>query len=148
MSPKAILGQIAELLDREPVVSFAYLFGSRAGGKPQPRPDSDVDVAVWLDTPPSRLTDEAIRLSGEMSRELGLTVDVVDLNRAPILLRDQVFRKGRLVFERDRPQRVRFESRTLVEGIDFERVRKRCAAGLTRRVRRELRQRRKNDHGR
>lgn len=128
--------RLLDILSEDPRIAFGYLFGSRAKGSE--RPDSDVDVAVWLDVDRARLGEVALELAGRVSSQLGLDADVVDLNRAPLLLRHTVLRQGRLLFERDHTARVGFESRTLVEAIDFEPLRKRCAAGLVRKLREEI----------
>jgi hypothetical protein len=128
-------GELVRLLAAENRVLFAYLFGSRARGRAGPA--SDVDLALWLDEAPEGLADAVLELCTRFSSALGLPVDVVDLNRAPILLRGEILREGRLLLERDRGARVAFASRTLQERIDFEPTRRRCAEGMLRRMREE-----------
>lgn len=57
-------------------VQQAYLFGSMASG--EPRPDSDVDLAVSGCPSPS-----FYRLAAELERALNLPLDLVDLDAAP-----------------------------------------------------------------
>jgi hypothetical protein len=56
----------------------------------------------------------------ELRRFADREVDVVILNTAPPVLKDQVLRHGRRVFERDRPARVEFEVRTGQEYADLK----------------------------
>ena len=98
-----------------------YLFGSAAHGVL--RHDSDVDVGVLLSQPPpGTLEGQPFDLEDELERALGRPVDVVVLNTAPADLRARVLRLGRLVLERDRSARIRFEVLTRNEAFDLEPV--------------------------
>lgn len=91
-------------------VLFAFIFGSRARGTP--RPDSDLDVAVFLDpnmTSKERW-DTRLRLHAELE-DLG-PVDVVVLNDAPPLLAHRAL-MGEPVEIRDRTAYVRFFVQTM-----------------------------------
>jgi len=46
-------------------------------------------------------------------------VDLVDLERAPLLLRGRVLQEGRLLYSADEPGRVAFEVRARSEYFDF-----------------------------
>lgn len=106
MSPRSHIVRCVENLDD---VVFAYLFGSRANGRP--RPDSDWDVAVYLR--PERTSAERfevrLRLLADLD-DLG-RVDVVVLNDAPPLLAHHVLQGQRLLV-RDPTTLVRFSVRT------------------------------------
>lgn len=104
----------------EPVV-FAYLFGSRATGRTHAR--SDVDVAVYLD--PSVTPELAFKLRLRLpNRTLDASgvgnVEVAVLNELPLPVRGRAVRDGIVIYSRDEPARIRFESRTLREFFDFE----------------------------
>jgi predicted nucleotidyltransferase len=119
-----------------------YLFGSQARGRVWG--ESDVDLAVLLGSGVSRERYGKIRaqLIGElMSVFESNNVDVVILNEAPPLLTyEGVIRGGRLLFEKDRLARIRFEVRAFQEYVDTaplrevqnrdlkEAIRKRAAA--------------------
>lgn len=87
-------------------VLAGYLFGSLARG--DAREDSDVDVGVLLARVPSTL-EERFGLESRLEERLGRPVQLVVLNGAPPDLVHRVLRDGRLVLERDRGARVRFE---------------------------------------
>lgn len=46
-------------------------------------------------------------------------VDLVDLRRAPLVVRGRVLQEGRLLYSADEPARVAFEVRTRSEYFDF-----------------------------
>jgi hypothetical protein len=101
-------------------VIAAYVFGSVAAGRA--RPDSDLDVAVLID-PRTRRGDALTRrlqLMADLGAAVGRSdVDVVILNDAPPLLAHRVLSQGRLVFDRSRAARVRFQVRTAARYLDF-----------------------------
>jgi predicted nucleotidyltransferase len=100
----------------------AYLFGSFARGTA--RPASDVDLAVLFREPPeSRLAAGPLDLEGDLERALGHRVQLVVLNRAPSDLVHRVLRDGRIVLDRDRAARIRFEIDKRNEYFDLEPVR-------------------------
>lgn len=94
--------------------SFAYLFGSRARG--DHRDDSDTDVAAWWKSSPPHSWDV----------ELPTDVDLVVLNNAPLELAGRIALEGRLLFDDDPPNRVRWTADTrkiwLDERYRFERA--------------------------
>ena len=101
-------------------VRLAYVFGSVARG--QPRPRSDVDVAVLFATPPSfKAIDQ---LTAELERVTRRRVDLVDLRRAPPLLAHEVVSAGRLLVARDEGERVDFETRVVLRFLDTAHLRR------------------------
>ena len=112
---------VQDYLSAQAGVCAAYVFGSQAKGTPTVF--SDLDLAVLLDStvPPSRYFEEQLRLEAELSKRLGRDdVDVVVLNRAGALLRFQIYRTGRALFERDRASAKRFLAHAIVEYLDFK----------------------------
>jgi predicted nucleotidyltransferase len=101
-----------------PVV-FAYLFGSRVTGSS--RPDSDADVAVLLDdsVTATRHLDVRLELSRRLEPVLGAEVDVVVLNDVRLAVAGRVVQQRRVLYSRDEPARVQFESRVMKEYLDF-----------------------------
>ncbi|MBA3373839.1 MAG: nucleotidyltransferase domain-containing protein [Actinomycetota bacterium] len=99
-----------EAFDELPVV-FAYLFGSRAAGRP--RPDSDIDIALLLDdtvrdddrlVTVHRCVDAVAAASGVGGLE------AVALNDAALRFVGRVLRQRIVIFSRDEPARVAYES--------------------------------------
>ena len=98
----------------------AYLFGSHARGKA--RPDSDIDVAVYID---ETLADDGhwgyrAELTTDLMAALGTNdVDVVVLNKAPILLYHRVLRDGVRLLSRDLRATTTRAGRALSYYFDF-----------------------------
>lgn len=98
-------------LPDEPVV-VAYLFGSRAAGRP--RDDSDTDIAVLLDHPVGSGDRRHLlaRVGAAFEAAASTAVDLVVLDDAPLPLRGRVLRDAVVLWSADEPRRVRYESLT------------------------------------
>ena len=100
-------------------IAAAYLFGSVARGTAGPRSDVDVGV-LYEEDPPLTLEGLGLRLEGDLESLLGKPVQVVVLNHAPVDLAIRVLRDGKLLVDRDRSKRVRFEVKTRFDFWDLE----------------------------
>ena len=113
--------KISVSMASRPEVLAAYIFGSTASGRA--RPDSDIDVAILLDSafverlPLKYRTDLIAEAGGALET---FDVDVVLLNLAPAALVYNVITKGKLVYERSRSARVAFQIRSLNLFLDLE----------------------------
>jgi uncharacterized protein len=110
--------RLSEALDRDGVVA-AMLIGSQARGEAGPL--SDVDLAVWCRPELDRHQrwDLQLSLMGAAQNALRTNeVDVVILNDAPPLLQHRAVRDAVRLVERDHDQRVRFETRALLDYFD------------------------------
>jgi len=110
--PAEVARALALALGNEPVAA-AWLYGSRARG--DARRDSDVDLAVLFAT---HLRTDRGRVRQQIEREAARHLEegelsVVDLERAPLLLRHRVLRDGVLLAEPDPGARSRFAARVL-----------------------------------
>jgi predicted nucleotidyltransferase len=84
-------------------------------------PRSDVDVGVlYQEDPPLTLEGLGLRLEGDLESLLGKPVQLVALNHAPVDLAIRVLRDGKLLVDRDRSKRVRFEVKTRFDFWDLE----------------------------
>jgi predicted nucleotidyltransferase len=107
--------------DAPPGVVAVYLFGSRARETATPR--SDVDVAILYAQPPApSLEGIPLDTEADLERVLGVPVQVVVLNQAPVDLVHRVLRDGKLLLDRDPSARIRFEVRARNEFFDLQRV--------------------------
>ena len=102
----ALAEKIRECCHRQEAIIAAYLFGSAVTGRMQAT--SDVDVAVLVES--EREVDFSfLAFAALLERACETPVDLVLLNRAGEVLKFQVRRYGRLVFERDSRKRKEFE---------------------------------------
>ena len=96
-----------------------YLYGSRARGTASSR--SDVDLAVLYSTPPApSLEGLPFDIEAELERGLGVPVEIMVLNEAPVDLVHRVLRDGVLLLDRDRSRRIRFEVKARNEYFDLQ----------------------------
>jgi len=99
-----------------------YLFGSVARGEAGASSDIDLGILFAAD-PPATLKAPQFTLEAELERLLHAPVQVVALNRAPADLVHRVLRDGRLILDRDRSVRIRFEVRSRNEYFDMASIR-------------------------
>ena len=105
------------VLEAEPAVRFAYLFGE--AGRHDLRSLSDVDVAVYLD-PVVDPVQARLDLIGVVTKHLGTDeVDLVILNRAPTALIGRILQSRRVIADKEPFLRHRFESLELRKFLDF-----------------------------
>jgi hypothetical protein len=128
------LRRLSEALDKDGVVS-AMLIGSQARGEAGPL--SDIDVAVWHepDLDRDQRWDLQMDLIGAAGEALKTNeVDLVMLNEAPPLFQHRAIRDAVRLVERDHAQRVRFETRALLEYFDTAPLRSALKDGLRKRI--------------
>lgn len=130
----AALQRLRRALDREGVIA-AMLIGSQARGDSGPL--SDVDIAIWHDPglEPSARLQLQLQLAAEGGSALGTDeVDVVMLNRAPPLMRHRAMLDRKLLVERDHDERVRLETRAVLDYLDTAPLRAELGRGVRRRM--------------
>ena len=117
-SDNRLIEQLRELLDRQPGIACAYLFGSVARGEASA--SSDVDLAVLLEQPAAdTLRGPLARLRLDLEDTLGRPVDLVAMETAPPDLIHRVLRDGVLLVDRNPNQRIAFEVRARNEYFDL-----------------------------
>ena len=130
----AALERLSKALDREGVVA-AMLVGSQARGRAGPL--SDVDIAVWRE--PNLDVRARFHLQLDLARDAGRAlhtdeIDVVLLNDAPPLMRHRAIRDGKRLVERDHDERVRLETRAILDYLDTEPLRAELGRGMRQRL--------------
>jgi predicted nucleotidyltransferase len=131
---EAALDRLSKALDHEGVVA-AILIGSQARGNPGPL--SDVDIAVWHapDLDSRGRLDLQVSLASDAGRALGTDeIDVVMLNHAAPLMRHRAVRDGKRLVERDHDERVRLETRAILDYLDTAPLRAELGRGVRRRM--------------
>lgn len=120
LKPHEIEDRLRRALETAPAnVVAAYLFGSVARGTP--RASSDVDVAIlFAHDPPATLDSPVFEIAGDLEQGIGIPTQVVALNAAPPDLVHRVLRDGKILLDRDRSARIRFEVRARNEFFDMQ----------------------------
>jgi predicted nucleotidyltransferase len=123
-----------DILLRHNNIIFAYIFGSYAQNKA--RADSDVDIAIYLDTAMDVETylEIKVRLAEVCKRE----VDLIILNEATPFLRYEVYRNNILLFSRDKACETQYIVKTLFEYSDMKKYLNLCYNETIRRLKEEV----------
>ncbi len=113
--------QLQSLFQTSPV-DAAYAQGT-ASGRRIAGAYADLDVALLLleQVKASEFFEYQVYFVSELSKALETTgLDVVILNQASLLQRAQVIRSWQLLFQRDQRRRMEFETRSVLEYLDFK----------------------------
>ena len=113
--------QIHSLFQRSPV-DAAYTQGS-ASGRRLAGSFSDLDIALLLldGVKTNEFFDYQVYFVSELSKTLETQgLDVVILNQASLLQRAQVIRSWNVLYQRDAKRRVQFETRSVMEYLEFQ----------------------------
>lgn len=125
MTVKNNILKASEIIRVNPLVDFAYLFGSRAKNTAGER--SDWDIAVHFNKDPQKLPRwTAFYLEAEISREIGGEVQITVLNSldSPVFL-FQIISDGLLLADNDTGKRIIFEANVLKWYHDWNYILKR-----------------------
>ncbi len=125
-----MLTALHRVLEAEPDVAYALLFGSAARGTA--RPGSDADVAIELRAGAARDVRAVGGLAARLESAVGRPIDLVLLDEAPAPLAYRIFRDGRVLVERDHAALVARKARVLLDYLDFKPVEELCAEGILR----------------
>ncbi len=104
------------LLARDERVQLVFLFGSTVD--PDRRDVRDVDLAILtersLDLP------DLLRLRADLVTAIGVPIDLVSLNDAPIVLAHEIVDSGRCLFARSRDIETEFVVRARARYLDWQ----------------------------
>ncbi len=102
---------------------------------------SDVDIAILLmdQIKSDQFLDYQLYFFSELAKRLESdTIDVVILNQASMLLKLQVIKYGQILYSRDEKQRILFETRAVMDYLDFKRFDEIQNQALSRRLHGQL----------
>ena len=128
------MDELRRVLEADPRIAYALVFGSSARGTAHA--GSDVDVAIGLTAGPTLGALGVGDLIARLESAVVQPVDLVLLDEAPVALAYRVFRDGIVVLERDRAAMVARKARAILEYLDFRPVEELCAQGVLARARR------------
>ncbi len=113
--------RLNQLFAQSPV-NAAYLAGSLSN-RTSFGHLTDVDIAILLmeQIKSDQFLDYQLYFFSELAKRLELdSIDVVILNQASMLLKLQVIKYGQILFSRDEKQRVSFETKAVMDYLDFK----------------------------
>jgi predicted nucleotidyltransferase len=113
----SVIAQLRSVLETDPRIAYARLFGSKGRGTAHDL--SDTDLAIRLAPGTKLSTSELGDLLSRLEAAAGGPVDLVLIDDAPLGLAYRVFRDGRIVFERDHRAFVDRKARAILEYLDF-----------------------------
>ncbi len=113
----ALLPDAVTYLESAPDVVFAYLFGSLAKGEPKPL--SDVDIAVYLREDSDEMEIKMRLLGGLINRLQTDEIDLVILNTASLPLQMSIIENRQTIVDKAPFVRHRFESLVMRKYLDF-----------------------------
>jgi uncharacterized protein YutE (UPF0331/DUF86 family)/predicted nucleotidyltransferase len=114
-------GKLNQLFVQSPVKA-AYLTGSLSN-RASFGQLTDIDIAILLmdQIKADQFLDYQLYFFSELAKRLESdNIDVVILNQASLLLKLQVIKYGQILFSRDEKQRILFETRAVMEYMDFK----------------------------
>lgn len=126
---KLQIEKIKQFFSRKKYVIAAYLFGSLAGASYGAKKQPDIDIALFLsgDNPFTDDLDAKFQLQEEVSKYLNVKesdVDILILNSAPPVIFHDVLKTGRLIYERNKAERVDHEVKKELVYYDTKYMRK------------------------
>ncbi len=113
--------RLNQLFTQSPV-NAAYLAGSLSS-RTSFGHLTDVDIAILLmeQIKSDQFLDYQLYFFSELAKRLESdSIDVVILNQASLLLKLQVIKYGQILFSRDEKQRVSFETKAVMDYLDFK----------------------------
>jgi uncharacterized protein YutE (UPF0331/DUF86 family)/predicted nucleotidyltransferase len=113
--------RLNQLFTQSPV-NAAYLAGTLANRATFGQL-SDVDIAILLmdQIKADQFLDYQLYFFSELAKRLESdSIDVVILNQASLLLKLQVIKYGQILFSRDEKQRISFETKAVMDYLDFK----------------------------
>lgn len=133
--------KLEQYFQGQPEVVAVYLFGSEAKGKANHQ--SDIDVAVLVrKISRDRSFDISLKYSCDLMKFLCANkVDVVVLNTANTIVKNQVFKYGKIILDRDSAFTRKFRDRSIIEYLDFLPTRRESEKKMKEKIMKE------KDHG-
>lgn len=120
MAIQEIEEKVSQYCNNTPGVIAAYIFGSFAEEKANRFSDIDIAVLLGNELKESSYTDLRLNLMADLASALEKETDVVILNQAPPFLKYQIFKYGKIIFERDIRKSRSFKAKSILEYFAFK----------------------------
>jgi predicted nucleotidyltransferase len=120
--------RLRRVLDEDPRIAYAMVFGSSTAGRAHAGSDIDVAIGVLAGCRFDVLALGA--LTGQLEAAAGARIDLVLLDEAPPGLAYRVFRDGRILVTRDGSALAQRRARAILEYLDFQPIEEICTRGV------------------
>ena len=124
------LDLVRSILEKDPQILLAWVFGSVAQGKA--RPESDLDLAVVCDHPLT--AEEQVEMSRLLEATLKMPVDLVDLSQAHGPIVAEALCRGVALIRRSPEHHAQLLKRMWLEEADFGPLRRQMQSARRKRV--------------
>ncbi|MEA2005677.1 MAG: nucleotidyltransferase domain-containing protein [Acidobacteriota bacterium] len=117
-SKEKIIDQLKNAIIQKDEIIFSYIHGSFL----DKFPFQDIDIALYIDSKKIsslQVFDYSFQLSVDLSKKIGLEVDIQIMNYAPLGFKHSVLRNGKLLFSKDENLRLNLIESLSLEYIDF-----------------------------
>lgn len=119
INQQKIIRTLKKIFKKEKEVIFCYLFGSLTYQNFISK--SDIDLAVYLDKEKCKdFFEKRLELISKISVVLKKEADVVILNTAAPFLKFVILKEGKIIFEKEKGERIDFELKSINEYFDFK----------------------------
>ena len=126
----SLKNKIIDICKKEKNILTVYIFGSY--GTNYQRKDSDLNLAILFDESPEVMRQ--MELAGKFELKLGIEVDLINLNKADIILKHDVITKGEKIYSQDDIRTADFKEYVFKYGPDAKiskkKIREDYIAGL------------------
>ena len=126
----SLKNKIIDIYKKKKNILTVYIFGSY--GTNYQRKDSDLDLAILFDESPEVMRQ--MELAGKFELKLGIEVDLINLNKADIILKHDVITKGEKIYSQDDIRTADFKEYVFKYGPDAKiskkKIREDYIAGL------------------
>lgn len=115
---KSKIKNLEDIFQQYEEIGCVYLFGSYIQGRATQQ--SDLDFAILVRD--QKLSQDKVLLAYKIEKALGFIapVEVMVLNLQKLLFKFSVIKNGKIIYERDRDFRVKFEVEVLKEFLELE----------------------------
>ena len=120
-SLKYITEKINSVLSQDSRIVAAYLLGSIVGGHLHPQ--SDIDLAIFPDSPKSYLVSDRLLLAARLQDELPLEIDIGIMGTHDLIYSTQAIVHGQCIYSRDRFKKDLFAATCLALYAELKRQR-------------------------
>ncbi len=99
-------------------VAAVYLFGSYVKNKNRKNSDLDIGLLHSSNKDPVKNFEKSLEYALELEEKLGITVDIVDVEKTDVFFGHQMMLNKILIIDKDVNRRVRFEVKRRKEYFD------------------------------